>query len=349
MKAVLATRKGLIVMKPTSSGWDVERAHFDGVNVTYVATDSKRKEIWAGVNHGHWGPKLHVSKDKGKTFKELAPPKFPEGSKDTLKEFWAWARDSKGRIYVGTAPAALFYSDDEGKTWTLNEAFANVPGRDKWFAAATDGTCLHSILVDPRNDNHLVLAVSVGGALRSRDRGKTWQYINTGMKAYFMPNPEDPVTQDPHLIEMCPAAPDVLWQQNHCGIFMSENQGEEWKDLSKSKGLKSPFGWAVIVDEKDPRIAYTIPALSDETRVPVQKKLVVQKTSNGGKTWKAISTGLPQKYCYDIIYRHAFTKAQKNMVFGSSTGHFYFSKNSGESWKQLKYQLPPIYAVRILS
>lgn len=348
MKAVLATRKGVIVLKQTVAGWDVERSHFEGVKASYVAYDPQKKWIWAGLNHGHWGPKLHVSKNNGKTFEELPAPKFPESYKEKLKEIWAFNRDKRGRIYIGTDPAALFYSDDDGNTWHLNEGFWKVEGRDKWFGGGTDGTCLHSIMVHPENDDHLIGAVSVGGVLESKNRGKSWQYINKGLRADFMPDPADLIVQDPHLVEMSPSDPKVLWQQNHCGIFKSENGGELWQDLSKSKGLKSAFGWAVAVDEKNPKIAYTVPALSDEIRVPSQKKLVVQKTTNGGKTWKTISKGLPQKYCYDIVYRHALTKKDKHLLFGSTTGHVYFSKNHGEAWKQLKYQLPPIYAVQMI-
>lgn len=148
------------------------------------------------------------------------------------------------------------------------------------------------------------------------------------------------------MVEMAPSNPKVLWQQNHCGIFKSENGGKAWQDLSKAKGLKSPFGWAVVVDEKDPQTAYTTPALSDELRVPVQKKLLVQKTTNGGKTWTVLSKGLPQKFCYDIIYRHAFAKSAKHLIFGSTTGNVYFSRNGGNSWGQVKYNLPPVYAVK---
>jgi photosystem II stability/assembly factor-like uncharacterized protein len=349
MKAALATRKGLIILKPKGTGWDIEKAHFDGVKVTYVAIDSHSGAVWAGVNHGHWGPKLHVSTDKGKTFKELGAPAFPQVGehKETLKEFWAFASDSKGRVYVGTDPAALFHSDDQGKTWMLNKSLDKVEGKDRWFGAGTDGTALHSILINPQDDKHIVVGVSVGGVLESRDRGQSWKYINAGLKAYFMPDQDDPVVQDPHLVEMAPTNPQVLWQQNHCGIFMSENSGREWKDLSKSKGVQSPFGWAVVVDEKDAKTAYTIPALSDETRVPVKKKLIVQKTTDGGKSWKVLNKGLPQKYCYDIVYRHAFSKKSKNMIFGSTTGHVYFSNNQGAQWKQLKYQLAPIYALKL--
>ncbi len=345
MKALLATRKGLIILKPKGKSWAFEKCHFDAVKVPYVAYDKVKKWIWVGANHGHWGPKLHVSKNGGKTFEELGTPKFPEG-KDSLKEIWGFARDSKGRVYIGTDPAALFYSDDDGKTWALNESFYSMPGRDKWFAGGTEGSCLHSICINPENPDHIIGAVSVGGCMESKDRGKTWNYLNSGLKAYFMPDPNDPITQDPHLVAMAPSDPNILWQQNHCGIFKSDNAGKQWSDLSKTKGLKSAFGWAVVVDEKDPQVAYTIPALSDESRVPVQKKLLVQMTKNGGKSWTALSKGLPQKYCYDIVYRHAFAKSHKNLIFGSSTGHVFYSNNSGKSWAQVPYNLPPVYAVK---
>lgn len=349
MRAYLATRKGLIVLKPKGSGWDVEKTHFDGVKVTYVVDDPHKKWIWVGVNHGHWGPKLHISKNNGKSFEELITPKFPEGSKDSIKEYWAWARDKKGRVYIGTDPANLFYSDDNGKNWMMNEGFNQVDGRERWFGGGTDGTALHSILINPENENHLIIAISVGGCLESKDRGTTWSYINDGLQADFMPDKDDPVVQDPHLVQMSKSSSNILWQQNHCGIFKSDNYGKNWQNLSKAKGIKSAFGWAILVDEANPNIAYTIPALSDETRVPTQKKLVVQKTTNGGKRWKTLSKGLPQKYCYDIIYRHAFAKTKKQLIFGSTTGHVYFSKNSGDSWKQLTYQLAPIYAVELSS
>ena len=135
----------------------------------------------------------------------------------------------------------------------LNEAFQNVHGRDKWFGAGTDSTCLHSILIDSKDDKHIVAAISVGGCLESRDGGKSWDYINSGLQADFMPDKDDPIVQDPHLVEMAPSDSKVLWQQNHCGIFKSDNFGKQWQNLSKAKGLKSAFGWAIAVDEKMPQ------------------------------------------------------------------------------------------------
>ena len=347
MRALVGTRKGLLVFEQKNSTWALTRAHFDGVKCNYAVHDPKHKKVWAGVNHGHWGPKLHFSTDNGKTFKELDPPKFPEGGKDTLKDFWALQSDRKGRIWLGVEPAALFYSDDEGTRWNLCEGLYRVPGKDKWFGAATDAHCLHSLMIDPADDQHILVGISVAGMLETRNGGATWKYINKGMKADFLPDPDNEVGQDPHMTVMAPSDPNVLWQQNHCGLFKSEDMGQSWADLSKAKGVKSAFGWGIVVDEEDAKTAYTVPAASDVNRTPFKKRLFVQKTRDGGRSWKTLDKGLPKETCYDIVYRHALALQESQLMFGSTTGNLYFSRNDGESWKELGLHLPPIYSVKL--
>jgi photosystem II stability/assembly factor-like uncharacterized protein len=348
MQALLGTRKGLFILKKNGADWKVAKTHFAGVKVSYACYEPQSKLIWAGVNHGHWGPKLHVSADKGKTFKEVGAPKFPEATKETLKDFWSLAADSKGRVYLGVEPAALFYSDDQGKSWSLCEGLSNVHSKDKWFSGGTDASCLHSLIVDPKNDNHIIIGISVAGCLETKDRGKNWKYINKGLNAEFLPEKDSEVGQDPHMVIAAPSDANILWQQNHCGIFKSEDMGQTWKDLSKAKGVKTAFGWGIVADEKNPQIAYTVPAQSDETRLPLNKRLIVQMTKDGGKSWKVLNKGLPKNDSYDIVYRHGLSLKDKSLMFGSTTGHLYFSNNKGDSWKKFSTDLPPIFSVKLI-
>lgn len=347
MKALVCTRKAVHLVQRKGTAWKILKSHFEGVKASAAYFDKAKKKIWVGLNHGHWGPKLHVSSDGGKTFTEIAVPKFPEGSGDALKDIWVIKRDHGGRLFVGVEPATLFYSDDEGATWTLCADLDKKRKDDKWFSGGTDGSCVHSIVFDPRKPERIGIGISIAGFLVSDDRGKTWRYANKGLRADYMPDPTSDTAQDAHFVVNSPSNPDVIWQQNHCGIFKSENFGETWIDLSKAKGLVSAFGWGIAVDEADPLEAYTIPALSDAVRVPVKHRLVVQKTVNGGKTWKPLTKGLPDDNCYDIVYRNAFVKSGKNLFFGSTTGNVYFSGNKGDSWKKLPWQLAPIFAVEI--
>jgi hypothetical protein len=347
MRALVSTRKGLLVLEQKGKDWKVRHNHFDGVKNSYSVYDPVHKCIWAGVAHGHWGPKIHISRDKGKSFQELGTPKFPEGHKDSLKDFWAVMSDSKGRVWLGVEPAGLFYSDDVGATWTFCKGFDSIRGKENWFGGGTDGSCLHSILIDPKNDSHVIAGVSVAGVMETWDRGQSWTYINKGLKAKFLPDEDAEIGQDPHSVVMAASDPQIVWQQNHCGIFKSENMGKNWQDLSKAKGVKSAFGWGIAIDEKDPKKVFTIPALSDETRVPINKRLIVQRTKNGGKSWEVITKGLPKGLCYDIVYRNAFSLKEKTLMFGSTTGNLYVSGNSGDSWKSVSVHLPPIYSVRL--
>jgi hypothetical protein len=98
---------------------------------------------------------------------------------------------------------------------------------------------------------------------------------------------DDLVTQDPHLMVRCAAAPDTMWIQHHNGVFVSHDAGRHW---SAVQGIQpSDFGFAVAVHPQDPLTAWFAPATKDERRVPVDARLVVTRTRDGGKTFQASS------------------------------------------------------------
>ena len=65
------------------------------------------------------------------------------------------------------------------------------------------------------------------------------------------------------------------------------------------------FGFAVAAHPSDPETAWLVPGVKDECRVPVDAKLVVNKTTNGGEAWSPQTSGLPEGASYDLVYRHA--------------------------------------------
>ena len=160
-----------------------------------------------------------------------------------------------------------------------------------------------------RDDQHIVIGISVGGVFESCDGGKTWVGKNKGLKACYLPNPAAEFGHDPHFLLMSPSNPDVWWQQNHCGIFRTTNGGEQWDDISQ-KDVPAFFGFAVALDAKDDQTAWVVPAVSDEYRVAVNGALCVTRTEDGGKTWTPLRDGLPQEDCYDLVYRHALDHQQ---------------------------------------
>jgi hypothetical protein len=362
----VATRKGLFTLDRGAAGWSIVRASFLGDNCTLVMHDPRDGSLLAALNHGHFGVKLHRSRDAAATWQEIATPKYPEKPADyvpkttpaegapadwSLKLVWALAPGGArepGVLWCGTLPGGLFRSEDGGESWELNRSLWDDPRREEWFGGGADHPGIHSICVDPRDSRHVVLGVSCGGVWSTRDGGGTWQPGGKGMRAEYMP-PErqfDPNIQDPHIVAQCRANPDVLWVQHHNGIFKSTDAAASWSEMTDVK--PSAFGFAVAAHPHDPNTAWFVPATKDEKRYPADGRVVVNRTRDGGKTFETLTRGLPQQHAYDLVYRHALDvdESGNRLAFGSTTGSLWISEDDGDSWRPLSSNLPPIHAVR---
>ncbi|AKT36924.1 uncharacterized protein CMC5_010450 [Chondromyces crocatus] len=134
--------------------------------------------------------------------------------------------------------------------------------------------------------------------------------------------------------------------QHHNGVFRSTDAGLHWEDIQNA--APSVFGFAVAVHPEDPDTAWLVPAVKDETRVPVDAKVVVARTRDGGRSWAVLREGLPQEHAYDITYRHALDVDASNdrLAFGSTTGSLWTTENQGDAWQAISHHLPPIHCVR---
>jgi hypothetical protein len=354
---VLGTRKGLLQLEYDGSRWRFVRESFKAIPVSYAAFDPRHQTLWALLDHGHWGVKLHRSPDCGATWEEIPAPHYPEDAKlaegkpATLSYLWYFApggADQPERLYLGTEPGGLFQSDDGGNSFHLVESLWNVPERlDNWFGGGRDLPGLCSIVVDPRDSSHVTVGVSVGGVYETRDGGTTWQARNKGLYANYLPNPYAEFGHDPHFILASPSNPDVLWQQNHCGIFRSVDSGATWENISQEGG-PAYFGFALAVDEKNADTAWVIPAIDAEYRMAVDTALCICRTEDGGKTWQALRSGLPPENAYDVVFRHGLDSRGDRLAFGTTTGNVYVSEDRGESWRCIGSNFPPVYSVRFL-
>ena len=349
MKATLlaGTTKGLIVYDVEH--WTVVSTLFDGLPVSMLYIDERSHTWWVAIAHRHWGEKLHYSEDEGKHWSEVSAPNFNNhfyrpGKPASLKKIWCMQHagfDKPGGLWLGTEPGGLFYSDDCGKHFDLIESLWNHPSRldpNQWFGAGKDHPFIHSIVIDPRDSNHIYIGVSCAGVFETLDGGQSWQSKNKGLVAAYLPNPTAEVGHDPHKILLCPSTPDMLWQQNHCGIFRTINGGEDWQDVSGKDGFPK-YGFGLAVDEKDDRKAWVIPAQSDAQRIPVNLKLTVCKTTDAGENWTSTSKGLPDSNAFDLVLRHAFVKKENILAFGTNNGNLYISEDEGNSWRAISQNL----------
>lgn len=144
----------------------------------------------------------------------------------------------------------------------------------------------------------------------------------------------------------CPAAPEVLWARHHNGVFRATDGAASWHEITSIQ--PSVFGFAVAVHPRNAEIAWLVPAVKDEMRVPVDGKVVVARTRDGGKTAEVLRNGLPRQHAYDIVFRHCLDvdDTGERLAFGNTTGSLWATDDQGDSWQTVSTHLPPVYCVR---
>jgi hypothetical protein len=352
-RLLAVTRKGLFELVRGDGAWRAAGSHFLGSPVSMCLRDPRDGVLYAALDLGHFGVKLHRSEDDGRTWDEVATPSYEGLSGEqppSLTLIWALepgGASQPGVLWAGTIPGGLFRSEDRGASWSLVRGLWDDPMREKWFGGGYDKPGIHSICVHPADPDRVAVAVSTGGVWETRDGGGTWRLGGEGLRAEYMPPDQAyaPVHQDVHRMSRCAEAPDNLWIQHHNGIFRSVEGVERWSEIVASP---SSFGFAVAAHPKDPLTAWFVPAVRDQDRYPVDARFIVNRTRDGGRSFEALNRGLPEGPAYDLVYRHGLDvdETGERLAMGSTTGSLWITEDGGDAWRQVSAHLPPIYAVR---
>src|SRR5262245_37974897 len=153
-KLYVTTRKGLFTLERANGRWGITRTAFLGDELSLMLPDSRDGALYVALRLGHFGAKLHRSRDAGENWEEVAAPAYPpapEGQED--KDPWGklipwkteriWALEAghpnePGVLWAGTIPGGLFRSTDRGSSWELVRSLWDHPGRKQWFGGGAD-------------------------------------------------------------------------------------------------------------------------------------------------------------------------------------------------------------------
>lgn len=363
VRVLVGTRKGAFIL--TSDGkrnkWKISGPHFAGWEIYHMnGSPADPNRLYASQSSGWFGQIVQRSNDGGETWEPVGNNFAYDGVPGThlwydgtqhpweFKRVWRFepSLTDPDTVFAGVEDAALFRSSDGGMTWQELPGLRETKGH-LWQPGA-GGMCLHTIILDPNNQNRIFVAISAAGAFRSNDGGKTWQPINKGLKSGELPDPDAEVGHCVHNIAMHPSNSNILFMQKHWDVNRSDDGGDSWREVSGN--LPSDFGFPIAVHAHEPDTIYVVPIKSDSEHFPPDGKLRVYRSRSGGNEWEALTKGLPQSDCYVNVLRSALAVDALDscgIYFGTTGGQVYASSDSGDSWTAIARDLPAVLSVEV--
>ena len=364
VRVLVGTRKGAFVLEADGQRerWSVNGPFFGGWEIYHVkGSPADPDRLFASQSSGWFGQIVQRSDDGGATWAPVGNDLRYDGVPGTHQWYdgtphpWEFARiwhlepspTDPDVAYAGVEDAGLFQTGDGGATWQELSGLRGHGSGPHWQPGA-GGLCLHTILLDPRDEARMHVAISAAGVFRSEDAGATWQAANQGLHSDGIPDPQAEVGHCVHRLARHPARPDTLYMQKHWDVMRSDDGGGSWREISGN--LPSDFGFPIDVHAHEPDTVYVVPILSDSEHYPPDGRLRVYRSRTGGDEWEPLTRGLPQEHCYVNVLRGAMAVDSLDacgIYIGTTGGQVYASADAGERWAPIVGNLPPVLSVEV--
>jgi photosystem II stability/assembly factor-like uncharacterized protein len=349
---LVGTKKGAFIVDSDSDrrAWHLRGPFCEAWPINHVVADQATGTIYAGGGNAWFGPAVWKSDDLGANWTHSSAGLAYPAGEEPIKAVWSVTAEGP-RLYAGVEPAGLFRSEDHGQTWEPVAGLRNHPSRPQWQPGG-GGLILHSIVPHPADERQMWVGISTGGVFYSADGGTNWEPRNRGTRSDFLPEgqryPE--IGQCVHCLVKSPGSPLRLYQQNHCGMYRSDDGGQQWTSIEA--GLPSSFGFPAAAHPRDPETLFLLPLNGDTAgRYVPDAKAAVWRTRDGGDHWQPLRHGLPQENAFFGVLRQAMATdrlAPAGVYFGTGNGTLFASADEGESWTAIAQYLPAIHSVETL-
>jgi photosystem II stability/assembly factor-like uncharacterized protein len=281
--------------------------------------------VYAGTQAGPYR-----STDGGDSWTALALP----GKERLVWSLTLHPKDPQ-TIYAGTQGTTIYRSRDGGASWTELS-----PPAPRGMVKMSFPCRVIRLAIDPSRPDDLYAALEVGGVMRSRDGGDTWESCNDSLLQYaeqprlkskIVSDTETEGMMDSHALAISPAAPGTVFLANRMGLFRSDDGGKQWNEMEIGRFSPLTYARDVKVSPHDPKTMYaalSIAAVSDAGSLYRSRDL--------GQSWQRFDHDVSIDSTLMIIAPsgtnpdRVWCAARKGQVFGTEDG--------GKTWQQ--HRLP---------
>jgi photosystem II stability/assembly factor-like uncharacterized protein len=363
-------------------GWtesvEILNSALDGETVREVARDPfNPKKLYAATL-----TEIHVSEDDGTTWQWL-----PSGGID-CRDIWTMAvhPTRANEIYVGTLPAAVYVSENGGRSFRELSAFRDLPDYNKWtFPPGPHVAHARCIVLDARVPDEIIVGIEEGGVARSRDRGETWEDISGPSSPTAFPKVNDPagivpyemgkheigrVYRDVHWVTRHPIKLDCLFASTGIGTYYTTDAGKTWQKCEYGMGRayaipmvnhpavpdriflgaaeNGPATWAGYRTVRAGPYN-TVKFSRNALAETGGAKTQILRSDDAGKSWARLENGLPSGHEHMTCGFAPHPKDANTLCVGYTDGSVYATNDAGSSWRRLIVSQPKLYGVRLLT
>ncbi len=301
----VATAQGFLQFVRDEDVWRQSGGGLGNQSLTSVA--GKGTALLVGSRDG-----IHRSDDLGQTWWEAN-----EGLTERHVRWLAYHPDEPGLAFAGTEPAAIFVSQDGGRSWQESPEVAALRDELRWdlpyspAAGCVRGFAFHGL--------RGYAAVEQGGLLRSEDRGRAWALVEGSNGRPHTALPEGHIHPDVHSVVVHPSSPDQLFAATGGGLYYSTDGGSSWTRLHER------YCRAVWVDPQRPAHLILGPADS------VDRNGRLEESINGGQTWEQMDTDKPPRWPDHMVER--FLQVDDELLAVLSNGELLAASLDDLAWR----------------
>jgi hypothetical protein len=310
---VVGTVDGIALLRRGAQGWSVAGRALEGC---FVSAVTELHGVLFAATHGIG---VARSTDGGHTW---------AWTNDGLSHFDLWsarAGSLLGRdvVLVGSLPAHLYVSHDNGTSWCELPALRRVPSVAQWcFPPPPHIGHVKDIVIE---SDRLLVGIEIGALLVSDDGGESFSELRVD---------PDPVECDIHRIVTSPLRPQrIIVANGMMGPMTSEDAGLTWRRNPVPPDVNYPD--AIVIHPDQPDLVFMTAAAGwplQWVRLGRARGKIV-RSRDAGNTWERLLGGLPdgQRALFSALSIEACDDAY-GLYAADTDGQVFESRDGGDTW-----------------